>query len=172
MPDRMAQLQLRAAEILATKSEGYEQITSVEDYPPCFESSAAYRQWLLLAASAPPAKRKDFPAEPNYCRDCLPAGQKYFAQRGRCLFPMVRFQGVKDADGDEEIVGYTPKRFLPRTEHSSRAHAIEPLGDNLYETSWIVSVNGSMQTQIVDEDGARRFADRWGIDFTPEAGAP
>lgn len=165
--NRLEDLQLRAAEILATKTESYSQITTVNDYPPCFESAAAYRQWLILSCSAPTPLRKDFPAEPNYCRDCTPEGQAKFHAEGRCLFPMVRFQAVKDADGDDEIVGYTPKRFLPQTKHPSHGHAIESLGDGLYETSWTVSVNGSKQTSIVDEVGAERFSERWGVSFSP-----
>jgi hypothetical protein len=167
MRDRMQELLLRKAEILATKTESYEQITSVNDYPPCFESAAAYRQWLILSASAPTPMRKDFPAEPNYCRDCTPEGQERFLAEGRCLFPMVRFQAARDVDGDEEIVGYTPKRFLPQTKHPSRAHSVEHVADGIYETRWIVASNNLSQSQLVDEQGARRFADRWGIDFTP-----
>jgi len=168
--EKMEELQLRAAHLLATRSEKFRPITSVDNPPPCFESGSAYKQWLMLAASAPPPARKDFPAEPNYCRDCTREGQKTFKEQGRCLFPMTRFQEVKDVEGDEETVGYTPKRFLPQTVHGSFGHSIEPVGDGLYETRWVAKSSGQAQTKIVDLDGAERFAERWGITF--EAGEP
>lgn len=164
--DLMGPLQLRASFILATGGEKREQITTLKEHPPCFDSPKHYEQWLRLASASPPPTRKDFPVEPNYCRDCSVEGQRKFINEGRCLFPMVRFQGITDPDGDEEVVGYTPKRFLPQTVQGSHGHNVAPLGAGLYRTSWIVSANGSEQTKVVDLAAALRFCERWGVDFS------
>lgn len=165
--DKIRDLQLRAAEILATGREGMEQITSTAEYPPCFESAADFHQWLRHNVTSPTPMRPDFPAEPNYCRDCMPEYQDRMKEEGRCLFPMVRFQEVADVCGDNETVGYTPKRFLPQTKARSYGYGIIYVGQGLYRTTWNVLANGSQQTKIVDRVAAEKFAERWGLDFNP-----
>lgn len=156
-------LQLRASMILAAGSEEAEQITSLAEPPPCFDGRDQFKGWLRLAAVAPPPRRKDFPAEPNYCRDCTPEHQDEMKKQGRCLFPMVRFQIIKDHEGDEEVVGYTPKRFLPQTRHGSYGHRVVSLGQGLYRTTLFVAANGSEQSRVVDREAALKFSDRWGV---------
>jgi hypothetical protein len=167
----MQKLQLRASLLLATGQEKDEPVSSLECPPPCFESSKQYAEWVDLEGSAPTPPRKDFPAEPNYCRDCSPEGQAAMKKAGRCLFPLVRFQPMKNPDGEGELVGYTPKRFLPGQGHGSFGHAIHPRDDGRYLVRWFVLANGSVQEKIVDEAAAASFAEKWGVDFTPRAGA-
>jgi hypothetical protein len=168
----MRALQLRAATLIAEGSEKDEPISSVDCPPPCFSSSRQYQEWLELESSAPVSKRKDFPAEPNYCRDCSPEGQAEMRAAGRCLFPLVRFQPKTNPEGEHEVVGYTPQRFLPKDDQGSFGHAIERVDEKIFELRWHVLANGSEQTKFVDEKTARTFAERWGLDFNPQAGDP
>lgn len=159
----MKGLELRASFMLATKTEKTGAITSPDMPPPCFASPMQFQKWKDLAAASPPPPRKDFPNEPNYCRDCSPEGQRLMKEQGRCLFPMVRFRTIRDPEGEEELVGYTPKRFLPRTTFGSYGHSVRYVGQGLYKTRWFVGANGSEQNKVVDRKAALLFADRWGI---------
>jgi len=79
-------------------------------FPPCFESREQYTQWLLMADpefGVEPPTRKDWPGEPNYCRDCMRDQRNSMRQQGRCLFPQTVFITV-GSGVDEEIVGTTP----------------------------------------------------------------
>lgn len=163
--ERMKRLQLRASVLLATGGAAEEPVSSPECPPPCFESKGQYRQWLELESSAPVSKRKDFPAEPNYCRDCSPEGQAEMKAAGRCLFPLVRFKVKKDPEGEDEVVGYTPKRFLPQAHQGSFGHEITKLEEGKYRLRWFVTANGSEQVKYVNRETAAAFADRWGLDF-------
>jgi hypothetical protein len=76
-------------------------------YPPCFESLTQYRAWVdstdpELGSEPPP--RKDWPGEPNYCRDCNRGNRNNMRQAGRCLFPDTVFITVGTGQ-DEEVVG-------------------------------------------------------------------
>lgn len=76
-------------------------------YPPCFESMRQYHDWIDAAdpelGSQPPA-RKDWPHEPNYCRDCTAEHRNEMRQAGLCLFPETVFIVVGEGV-DEEMVG-------------------------------------------------------------------
>ncbi len=75
--------------------------------PPCFDSKRQYRDWLIAAdpemGSQPPARR-DWPHEPNYCRDCNREDRNKMRQAGRCLFPDTIFVVVGSGE-DEETIG-------------------------------------------------------------------
>ena len=103
-------LVMRKLQMIVEGTEKSEPITvggNRNIYPPCFESSMQYRAWLEAAdldtGSQPPV-RKDFPLEPNYCRDCSREGRNEMRPTGRCLFPDTRFITVGTGD-DEEVVG-------------------------------------------------------------------
>ena len=76
-------------------------------YPPCFESQRQYHDWIDAAdpelGSQPPA-RKDWPREPNYCRDCSHEHRNLMRKEGLCLFPDTVFITVGEGV-DEEVVG-------------------------------------------------------------------
>lgn len=101
---------LRKLELIVEGREKREAITvGAREYPPCFESLMQYRAWLEAAdpdiGSQPPSRR-DWPLEPNYCRDCNPDWRNEMRNTGRCLFPDTVFIEVGD-DDDAEIVGTT-----------------------------------------------------------------
>ena len=78
-------------------------------FPPCFESRTQYSAWLDMADpefGVEPPTRKDWPGEPNYCRDCTSVHRNEMRKEGLCLFPDTVFVTV-GADVDEEIVGTT-----------------------------------------------------------------
>lgn len=82
-------------------------ITGLSEHPPCFESKAQYDGWLHAAEKtdgAPPPVRKDWPMEPNYCRDCLPCHRNKMRHAGKCLFPSTIFVEVGEKE-EKEIVG-------------------------------------------------------------------
>lgn len=107
---RLDRLSSRAAEVLALGMEKRVPITHPNDPPPCFESRKQYRDWLEMSYSARVPDRPDFKAEPNYCRDCLgPKAKWEMVSAGRCLFPDTAFKVMTDAEGDQELVGYTQK---------------------------------------------------------------
>jgi len=97
---------MRKLELIVSGSKT-EAITSPRLPPPCFESRMQYENWLDAVdpevGSQPPARR-DFPAEPNYCRDCNGCARNLMRNTGRCLFPDTVFITVGDGD-DEEVVG-------------------------------------------------------------------
>lgn len=167
--ERMKRLQLRASLLLANGTQDDEPISSVECPPPCFESGRQYREWVNLATASPLPPRADFPAEPNYCRDCSPEGQSRMMEAGRCMFPMVRFKPKKTPEGDEEVIGYTPRRFLPQTSSGSFGHEIVSMGGGFYLLRWFLMSTGSEQSRVADTAGAETFAERWGLEFSPAA---
>ena len=75
--------------------------------PPCFDSRQQYHDWLEAAdpelGSQPPARR-DWPLEPNYCRDCNRCNRNEMRLAGRCLFPDTVFVTVGTGE-DEEVIG-------------------------------------------------------------------
>jgi hypothetical protein len=101
---------LRKLEMMVEGREKTEAITvGNRMYPPCFESRRQYNAWLESAdpdTGSQPPMRKDFPYEPNYCRDCNHEGRNQMRLAGRCLFPSTVFVTVGSGD-DEEIVGTT-----------------------------------------------------------------
>ena len=76
-------------------------------FPPCFESLSQYQSWIDSTdpelGSEPPT-RKDWPGEPNYCRDCNRVARNEMRKAGKCLFPDTVFVTVGTGE-DEEIVG-------------------------------------------------------------------
>lgn len=105
----MDRLVSKAAEIVATGNQRRYPITTPKDYPPCFDGEREYRDWLDANASYSPRERPDFPAEPNYCRDCTSCYKGRMVADGRCLFPEIIFKTVKDVEGDVEVVGFMKK---------------------------------------------------------------
>ncbi len=101
-------LVLRKLELIVEGREKDEAITvGTKVYPPCFESFIQYEAWLDAAdpdvGSQPPV-RKDWPKEPNYCRDCGSRGRNEMRLAGRCLFPDTVF--IESGTGeDAELIG-------------------------------------------------------------------
>jgi len=88
-----------------------EAITGGAMHPPCFESRRQYHDWLDAAdpelGSQPPARR-DWPHEPNYCRDCSAEHRNRMRGEMLCLFPETVFITVGEGV-DEEVVGTSAK---------------------------------------------------------------
>lgn len=86
-------------------------ITMGNEYPPCFDGLTQYAAWLDASdpdTGSKPPPRRDWPNEPNYCRDCSGAYRSAMRQQGRCLFPNMQF--VSSGDGeDAEIIGIAPE---------------------------------------------------------------
>jgi hypothetical protein len=77
------------------------------EHPPCFGSVDEYEAWLAAASKEtghPPPARRQWPGEPNYCRDCTSLFRNLMRQDGRCLFPRTRFEIFGEGE-DEEVVG-------------------------------------------------------------------
>ena len=94
-------------ELMAQGLRKSKRITGPREHAPCFESNYQYEQWREAAFrmdGAPPPVRKDWPKEPNYCRDCCPAGRNEMRKAGKCLFPSTIFIEVGDGE-DKETVG-------------------------------------------------------------------
>ena len=86
-------------------------ITLAGEHPPCFESQQQWHSWLEAVdpeLGSPPPPRKDWPSEPNYCRDCTLQNKLEMCKQGRCLFPDIKFIEVGDHAEDKEIVGVSP----------------------------------------------------------------
>lgn len=99
---------LRKLTIIVEGREKFDSITVGQGlYPPCFESKRQFDAWLESAdpelGSQPPA-RKDFPLEPNYCRDCNAKDRNKYRTTGRCLFPDTRFVTIGEGE-DQEVIG-------------------------------------------------------------------
>ena len=97
---------MRKLELIVEGGQG-ESITVGVLYPPCFESLEQYHAWVdstdpEMGSEPPP--RKDWPGEPNYCRDCNRGYSIKMRVARRCLFPDTVFIAV-GAGEDEEIVG-------------------------------------------------------------------
>ncbi len=98
----------RKLELIAYGLQKKEAITvNTTQHPPCFESKQQYESWLDAVdpemGSQPPARR-DWPMEPNYCRDCNKEQRMRMSSEMRCLFPSTVFITVGRGE-DEEIVG-------------------------------------------------------------------
>lgn len=85
-------------------------ITGPGEYPPCFDSFDQYNRWQEAAEKmdgAPPPVRRDWPKEPNYCRDCTADYRNRMRHENRCLFPSTIFVQVGEKD-ELETVGTSP----------------------------------------------------------------
>jgi hypothetical protein len=97
-------------ELIVRGDEKNKRITGPGEHPPCFKSLRQYEAWKKAASAdvgSPPPVRKDWPKEPNYCRDCMPDGPRGRNQmrlEGKCLFPNTIFEEVGDGE-EREIVG-------------------------------------------------------------------
>jgi len=87
----------------------FDPITQPGEFPPCFESLEQYHGWLdqkdeAAQIGVPIPDREEWPAEPNYCRDCSREHRNRMRNAARCLFPSTVF--VEEGDGeDAEEVG-------------------------------------------------------------------
>lgn len=93
--------------LIVRGEEKLKRITGPGEHPPCFESLYQYRQWQKASErmeGSPPPCRRDWPKEPNYCRDCSAPFRNEMRQAGRCLFPDTVFIEVGEGE-DKEIVG-------------------------------------------------------------------
>ena len=101
---------MRKLELIVEGKNKTAAITSPRLPPPCFESRSQYENWLDAVdpemGSQPPARR-DWPKEPNYCRDCNNGARNELRNEGRCLFPSTVFITVGEGE-DEELVGTAP----------------------------------------------------------------
>ncbi len=98
----MVKLQLIVADQSRKK-----RITGPGEYPPCFKGLQQYESWKRAAEKldgAPPPVRKDWPKEPNYCRDCTSDYRNKMRNQNRCLFPRTIFVDVGEGD-ERETVG-------------------------------------------------------------------
>ena len=98
---------MRKMELIVESNPEVAKITGPGEHPPCFESLEQYHKWLEAVdpeLGSPPPLRKDWPKEPNYCRDCNAAGRNEMRKQGRCLFPSTVFIEVGEGD-DIEVVG-------------------------------------------------------------------
>jgi len=80
---------------------------STTQHPPCFESKVQYENWLEAVdpeMGSPPPARRDWPKEPNYCRDCNNDQRLRMCGELKCLFPDTKFIIVGTGD-DREVVG-------------------------------------------------------------------
>ncbi len=96
--------------LLAEDQAKEKRITGPGEYPPCFESLLQYHNWQDAAEKvegAPPPVRRDWPKEPNYCRDCTAGYRNRMRDEGRCLFPSTIFVEVGEKD-ELETVGTAP----------------------------------------------------------------
>jgi hypothetical protein len=57
-------------------------------YPPCFESSRQYKDWLELEAAAP-----TLPVRQNFCEDCNICYKSQMVREGRCVNPQLILKG-------------------------------------------------------------------------------
>ena len=107
---RMSDLILRKMHMIAFDEEGGP-ITKPGEHPPCFESLQQWRAWLEAVdpeMGSPPPPRKDWPGEPNYCRDCTIEHKRQMCAEHRCLFPDIKFIEVGENAEDKEVVGVSP----------------------------------------------------------------
>lgn len=99
---------MRKLQLIVFKRQKIEAITiDTAQYPPCFESKEQYENWLDAVdpeMGSPPPARRDWPLEPNYCRDCNNDQRLRMCGELRCLFPDTKFITVGE-DEDEEVVG-------------------------------------------------------------------
>jgi len=103
----MRDLMMIKLELIVANQSKTKRITGPEEYPPCFASLYQYKQWTTAAEKqdgAPPPVRKDWPKEPNYCRDCMVAHRNSMRKQNKCLFPDTIFVTVGTGD-EKEVVG-------------------------------------------------------------------
>ncbi|KKN76172.1 hypothetical protein LCGC14_0373670 [marine sediment metagenome] len=103
-------LMMAKLELIAAGSSKEKRITGPGEYPPCYNNLFQYMQWQQAAQKlegAPPPVRKDWPKEPNYCRDCTAGYRNRMRDEGRCLFPSTIFVEVGEKD-ELETVGTSP----------------------------------------------------------------
>ena len=103
----MRDLMMVKLELIVKGHQKLKRITGPNEHPPCFESQHQYDQWSKAAEKtdgAPPPIRKDWPEEPNYCRDCMPPHRNKMRLQNRCLFPDTVFVEVGEGE-EKEIVG-------------------------------------------------------------------
>lgn len=101
----------RKLELIVTGSQKAVITADKTAYPPCFEGRIQYEAWLDASdpeTGSKPPPRRDWPNEPNYCRDCSPEGRNEMRKAGRCLFPDTIFITVGSGE-DEEVVGISPE---------------------------------------------------------------
>lgn len=94
-------------ELIVSNQTKAKRITGPGEFPPCFESLYQYQRWHKAAErmdGSPPPVRKDWPHEPNYCRDCMANHRNKMRKQNRCLFPGTVFVEVGEGD-EKEIVG-------------------------------------------------------------------
>lgn len=94
-------------ELIVSNSSKEKRITGLNEHPPCFNDVTQYQHWQDAAEKlegAPPPVRKDWPKEPNYCRDCTAGYRNRMRDENRCLFPSTVFVSVGEKD-ELEIVG-------------------------------------------------------------------
>ena len=94
-------------ELIVRNQSKSKRITGPGEYPPCFASLAQYESWKKAAEKmdgAPPPVRRDWPKEPNYCRDCTAKYRNAMRSKNRCLFPSTIFVDVGEKD-EKETVG-------------------------------------------------------------------
>lgn len=105
----MRDLMMVKLQLIVNGQQGVKRITGPGEHPPCFESQNQYDQWKKAAEKmegSPPPVRKDWPKEPNYCRDCMSTHRNKMRKANRCLFPDTVFIEVGEGD-EKEIVGAT-----------------------------------------------------------------
>ena len=94
-------------ELIVADQSKEKRITGPGEYPPCFDNLYQYQQWQRAAEKmdgAPPPVRKDWPKEPNYCRDCTSDHRNKMRTQNKCLFPDTIFVVVGEGD-EREVVG-------------------------------------------------------------------
>jgi len=96
--------------LLAADKSKEKRITGPGEFPPCFDSLFQYMGWKRAAEKvdgAPPPARRDWPKEPNYCRDCTAGYRNKMRDANRCLFPSTVFVDIGEKD-ERETVGVSP----------------------------------------------------------------
>ena len=103
----MRDLMMVKLELIVRGQQKKKRITGPGEHPPCFENQYQYDQWRKAAMKmdgAPPPVRKDWPKEPNYCRDCMVGHRNKLRKQNRCLFPDTVFIEVGEGE-EKELVG-------------------------------------------------------------------
>lgn len=102
----MRDLILVKMRLIVQGAEQDKRITGPNEHPPCFESQYQYDQWTKAAEKmdgAPPPVRKDWPKEPNYCRDCSACYRNRMRNENRCLFPDTVFVDIGEGQEVETV---------------------------------------------------------------------
>lgn len=94
-------------ELIVGDKSKEKRITAPGEHPPCFDDLTQYNHWKRAAErtdGSPPPVRRDWPKEPNYCRDCTAEYRNKMRNENRCLFPSTIFVEVGEKD-EIEMVG-------------------------------------------------------------------